>query len=74
MIGINSWDIDQVIRRIQESGTRAQSFSSVDSILAALVEEATPGDLILIMSNGGFGGLHGRLLSELRIKYIQPSA
>ena len=67
-------DIDQVIRRIQESGTRAQSFSSVDSILAALVEEATPGDLILIMSNGGFGGLHGRLLSELRIKYIQPSA
>ena len=38
--------------------------------LAALVEqlatEAKPGDQILVMSNGGFGGIHGKLLSRLQ--------
>ena len=32
---------------------------------AELAKSARPGDHILIMSNGGFGGLHGKVLAEL---------
>ena len=38
----------------------------VDQIVAKLVEEALPGDHIVIMSNGGFGGIHQKLLQALR--------
>ena len=36
-----------------------------DHLLTALLAQARPGDHVLIMSNGGFGGLHQRLLSAL---------
>ena len=39
--------------------------SSVDELLERLVAMAEAGDHIVIMSNGGFGGLHGRLLERL---------
>jgi UDP-N-acetylmuramate: L-alanyl-gamma-D-glutamyl-meso-diaminopimelate ligase len=35
-------------------------------MVQALAAEALPGDQILVMSNGGFGGLHDKLLGELR--------
>jgi len=33
-----------------------------------VVRESRPGDHILIMSNGGFGGIHGKLLCALEEK------
>lgn len=44
---------------------RAQVFQSVELIVAALVEKASAGDHIVIMSNGGFGGIHQKLLGAL---------
>ncbi len=44
---------------------RAQVFQSVELIVAALVEKASAGDHIVIMSNGGFGGIHQKLLDAL---------
>ena len=44
---------------------RAQVFQSVELIVAALVEKASTGDHIVIMSNGGFGGIHQKLLDAL---------
>ncbi|MFP5506043.1 MAG: UDP-N-acetylmuramate:L-alanyl-gamma-D-glutamyl-meso-diaminopimelate ligase [Gammaproteobacteria bacterium] len=38
---------------------------SIDALIAAVVAEARPGDHILIMSNGGFGGIHAKLLAAL---------
>jgi UDP-N-acetylmuramate: L-alanyl-gamma-D-glutamyl-meso-diaminopimelate ligase len=38
---------------------------SIDALIAAIVAEARPGDHIVIMSNGGFGGIHARLLAAL---------
>lgn len=38
---------------------------SVDELVAQLVRTLEPGDQVLIMSNGGFGGLHQRLLQQL---------
>jgi UDP-N-acetylmuramate: L-alanyl-gamma-D-glutamyl-meso-diaminopimelate ligase len=44
---------------------RASVFQSVELIVAALVEKASAGDHIVIMSNGGFGGIHQKLLDAL---------
>ncbi|MEY2342023.1 UDP-N-acetylmuramate:L-alanyl-gamma-D-glutamyl-meso-diaminopimelate ligase [Acidithiobacillus sp. IBUN Pt1247-S3] len=43
----------------------AQVYRDFDALIAAVVAEARPGDQILVMSNGGFGGIHGRLLQAL---------
>lgn len=44
---------------------RAAVFQSVELVVAALVEKASAGDHIVIMSNGGFGGIHQKLLDAL---------
>ena len=38
---------------------------SIDSLVAEVVAAAKPGDHVLCMSNGGFGGVHEKLLSAL---------
>jgi UDP-N-acetylmuramate: L-alanyl-gamma-D-glutamyl-meso-diaminopimelate ligase len=42
---------------------------SVAALAEALAGEARAGDQILIMSNGGFDGLHGKLLAALRARH-----
>jgi len=46
-------------------GQKAQTFDDLDALIAAVVAEARPGDQVLVMSNGGFGGIHGKLLERL---------
>ena len=46
-------------------GPRAELFDRVDDIVGRVAAEAAPGDHLLIMSNGGFGGIHGKLLDAL---------
>jgi len=46
-------------------GGRARVTGDLDSLVAAIVEDARPGDHVLVMSNGGFGGIHARLLGRL---------
>jgi len=58
-------DIHVVLDRIHQTGSKAKSFSSASSILDALIEDARPQDVILIMSNGSFSGLHQDLLTSL---------
>jgi UDP-N-acetylmuramate: L-alanyl-gamma-D-glutamyl-meso-diaminopimelate ligase len=38
----------------------------VDDIVRIVETESRPGDLVVIMSNGGFGGIHDKLLDALR--------
>jgi UDP-N-acetylmuramate: L-alanyl-gamma-D-glutamyl-meso-diaminopimelate ligase len=38
---------------------------SVDALVAAIVKAARPGDHVLCMSNGSFGGIHDKLLAAL---------
>jgi UDP-N-acetylmuramate: L-alanyl-gamma-D-glutamyl-meso-diaminopimelate ligase len=40
----------------------------LDQLVAAVASEARPGDRVLVMSNGGFGGVHERLLDALRAR------
>jgi len=44
---------------------RCRRFNRTDDLLAGLLEATRAGDQVLIMSNGGFEGLHGRLMSAL---------
>ena len=50
---------------IAESPVPALNFNSVDDIVAYLSRHCRTGDHIVIMSNGGFGGIHGKLLTAL---------
>jgi len=47
-------------------GTPAAAPGGVDDIVALLRKESRPGDVLLVMSNGAFGGIWERLLSTLR--------
>jgi UDP-N-acetylmuramate: L-alanyl-gamma-D-glutamyl-meso-diaminopimelate ligase len=57
------WDATAVARTV---GTKAATEGSVESLLARLGADLVAGDHVLIMSNGGFGGLHQKLLQALR--------
>ncbi len=57
--------IPDLVRDLTEAGRQARAADSVDDIVASVVHEALPGDLVVIMSNGGFGGIHGKLLRAL---------
>jgi UDP-N-acetylmuramate: L-alanyl-gamma-D-glutamyl-meso-diaminopimelate ligase len=55
----------QLVADLKGRGKNARYFSDTDSIIDFLVTEARSGDLILVMSNGGFDNIHERLLSVL---------
>ena len=46
-------------------GERARCEADLERLVGAIAAEARPGDQVLIMSNGGFGGIHDRLLAAL---------
>ena len=49
-------------------GEKAHAFNQLDQLVDAVVSAARPGDHILVMSNGGFGGVHQKLLESLARK------
>jgi UDP-N-acetylmuramate: L-alanyl-gamma-D-glutamyl-meso-diaminopimelate ligase len=49
-------------------GERVQVADTIDALVAQVTAAALPGDHILCMSNGGFGGVHARLLQSLQNK------
>jgi len=56
------WDARAVL---QPLGERAHCAGELDSLVTAIAAQARPGDHVLVMSNGGFGGLHDKLLERL---------
>ncbi|OEZ58946.1 UDP-N-acetylmuramate:L-alanyl-gamma-D-glutamyl-meso-diaminopimelate ligase [Duganella sp. HH105] len=46
-------------------GQIASAYEDIDVLVAAIVKAAQPGDQILVMSNGGFGGVHNKILEAL---------
>ncbi len=49
-------------------GDRARTAGSIDTLVAQVVAAARPGDQVVCMSNGGFGGIHARLLAALQAR------
>lgn len=56
---------DKLMTDLKGKGVDASLCESVDDIVAKLKEKARPGDVILVMSNGGFGGIYEKLLKTL---------
>jgi len=59
------WDPAEVLRSL----TRVQVNADVNSIAASVVTQAQPGDKIVVMSNGGFGGIHSLLEAGLSARF-----
>jgi UDP-N-acetylmuramate: L-alanyl-gamma-D-glutamyl-meso-diaminopimelate ligase len=56
----------RVLQAIRVAGRKAEGFDSADEIAEFLARETRPGDLVLMMSNGSFDGLCGKLLGRLQ--------
>lgn len=63
------WDMQPVIDGCQQLGQSALLMDEVDAIIAHLVEHAKSGDAIVLMSNGGFAGIHQQLAQALKDHY-----
>jgi UDP-N-acetylmuramate: L-alanyl-gamma-D-glutamyl-meso-diaminopimelate ligase len=57
------WNAQAVLAPL---GVRASCETDLERLVRAIVAEARDGDQVLVMSNGGFGGIHERLLAEFR--------
>ncbi len=57
-----AWDAKEALAPL---GASAFVGGDVDALVAAIVKAAKPGDHLLCMSNGGFGGIHEKLLQAL---------
>lgn len=54
-----------LVKLAREIGSNAEAAPSVDAIIETIVRESRPGDVVALLSNGAFGGIHGRLVREL---------
>lgn len=58
----SGWSLQALAEQI---GPQAQVSQDIDALVALITKQAQPGDSILVMSNGGFGGIHNKLLVAL---------
>ena len=56
---------EQLMQDLKTAGKDAAYLPDVDSIVAHMAKNAQGGDIICVFSNGGFGGIHGKLLERL---------
>jgi len=56
---------EQLVADLEHAGRRARHIAAIDDIVRAVAAEAGRGDLVVLMSNGGFGGIHQKLLQAL---------
>ena len=56
---------EELIADLQAQGQRARYVREIDDIVRLIVEEHRNGDVVVLMSNGGFGGIHQKLLRAL---------
>jgi UDP-N-acetylmuramate: L-alanyl-gamma-D-glutamyl-meso-diaminopimelate ligase len=61
----NRLDVNRLVEALRSRGLESRHIPDAESIAACLGEESAPGDVVLIMSNGSFGGLHRKMLTAL---------
>jgi len=60
--GEMDWSLSSIAEQL---GEKASVYQSIDDIVEVVSQQAQSGDEILVMSNGGFGGIHQRILTAL---------
>jgi UDP-N-acetylmuramate: L-alanyl-gamma-D-glutamyl-meso-diaminopimelate ligase len=56
---------EQLVDDLRAAGHRARHIPEIDDIVATIAAEGRRGDVVAVMSNGGFGGIHQKLLQAL---------
>ena len=59
-------DVDELVKDVHLQGKPAHSFPDADSIVEHLAPELRENDVVAIMSNGGFGAIHDKILERLK--------
>ena len=59
-------DTNELVEQINLQGKPSYSLADADEIVEHLTPEMKEGDVIAIMSNGGFGGIHDKILDVLK--------
>ena len=59
------WDLAEALQLL---GDKASAFNGLESLVGAILGVVRPGDHVLVMSNGGFGGVHQKILDGLNKK------
>jgi len=65
--GAYGWNVADTLAPLLADGIPVFTADTVDALVAHVAAFARPGDHVLCMSNGGFGGLHDRLLKALAV-------
>jgi UDP-N-acetylmuramate: L-alanyl-gamma-D-glutamyl-meso-diaminopimelate ligase len=64
----------RVVEGLRKAGTPARELPDADAIVAAVVPELRPGDVVAILSNGGFGGIYEKLPQRLKTHFEVPTS
>ncbi|WP_304364781.1 glutamate ligase domain-containing protein, partial [Cobetia marina] len=59
------WSLDETVSECRALGVEADVEQDLDALIAKIANDSRAGDWVVVMSNGGFGGIHERLLSAL---------
>ncbi|MGP8271585.1 MAG: UDP-N-acetylmuramate:L-alanyl-gamma-D-glutamyl-meso-diaminopimelate ligase [Terracidiphilus sp.] len=60
---------EDVVRALNEAGTGAEVFPDVEAIVNSIAPQLQPGDVVAILSNGGFDGIYEKLPVRLRERF-----
>lgn len=63
--GAEALDLTRLVSELNARGKTARALPSVTAIVDDLALSATPGSVVALLSNGAFGGIHGKLLERL---------
>ena len=58
--------VDQLVADLTGAGRSARHIDTIEAIIDTIAREHAEGDVVLIMSNGGFGGIHRKLVTALQ--------
>ena len=70
----NRFSVEELVAGLRERGVDAEASGSVEQIVSRLAGQAVPGDRIVFMSNGGFGGIHEKTLKRLQHERASESS
>ena len=62
------WSVDDLKSDCQQP---CYSESNINSLVQGIIQQSIKGDTIVVMSNGGFGGIHEKILAALEVKFSQ---
>lgn len=64
-------DVNVIVESISKMGISAFAPATIDDVIDTALSHAKSGDVILVMSNGAFGGIHDKLLARLATRHVE---